>query len=160
MELILPANSASVEGRKEELDKLDTELEKALQHTSTMTEAEQHHNTYNPVRLGTNQVNTEVHKPRCAIQVTSSKIIETTHEKQNPSGQINRIKSLQVKEKHQDSRMTSSKHSEDNAQDPDHSEQYTACQSNQNICDKKEKQQICGMYDSGETEGNTRKSPA
>ena len=79
-------------GKKEELDKLDTELEKALQHTSTMTEAEQHQNTDNPVWLGTNQVNTEVHKPKCAIQVTSSKIIETTHEKQNTSGQTNSIK--------------------------------------------------------------------
>ena len=54
MEHILPAISASVKGRKEELDKLDTEPEKALKHTSTMTEAEQCHNTDNPVRLGTN----------------------------------------------------------------------------------------------------------
>ena len=66
-----PAISASVKGRKEELDKLDTELEKALKHTSTMTEAEQLHNTENPVRLGTNQANTEVHKCKCAIQVKS-----------------------------------------------------------------------------------------
>ena len=54
--------------------------------------------------------------------------------------------------------MTSSKNSEDNAQDSDHSEQNTACQSNQNICNQKEKQRICGMYDSGETEGNTQEN--
>ena len=106
MEHILPAITASVTGRKEELDKLNTGLEKALQHTSTLTEAEQLHNTDNPVRLGTNQANT-VHTPECAIQVTSSKIIETTHEKQNPSGQTNSIKSLKVKVKQQDSEMTS-----------------------------------------------------
>ena len=75
MEHILPTNSASVKGRKEELDKLDTELEKALKHASTMTEAEQLHNTDNPVRLGTNQANTEIHTPKCAIQVISSRII-------------------------------------------------------------------------------------
>ena len=39
--------------------------------------------------------------------------------------------------------MTSSKNSEDNAQDSDHSEQNTACQLNENIYDKKKKQQIC-----------------
>ena len=71
MEHILPAISASVKGRKEELDKRDTELQKALQYTSTMTEAEQLHNTDNPVRLGTNQANAEVHTLKCAIQVTS-----------------------------------------------------------------------------------------
>ena len=32
MDHILPAISASVNGRKEELDKLDIELEKALKH--------------------------------------------------------------------------------------------------------------------------------
>ena len=67
MEHILPAITASVKGRKKELDTLDTELEKALKHTSTMTEAEQCHNTDNPVRLGTNQTNTEVHTPECVI---------------------------------------------------------------------------------------------
>ena len=92
MKHILPAISASVKGRKEELDKLDTELEKALQHTSTMTDAEQRQNTVSPERLGTNQANTEVHNPKCVTEVRSSKIIETTHEKQNPSGQTNSIK--------------------------------------------------------------------
>ena len=158
MNHILSAISASVKGRKEELDKLDTELEKALQHTSTMTDAEQRQNTDSPVRLGTNQANTEVHNPKCAIELRSSKIIETTHEKQNPSGQTNSIKSLQVKEKEQDSKMTNSENSEDNSQDPEHSEQNTACQSNQKICDKKEKQQNCGMCDSGETEENTQEN--
>ena len=62
-----------------------------------------------------------------------------------------------MKVKQQDSKMTSSKNSENNAQDSDHSEQNTACQSNQNICDMKEKQQIYGMYDSGETEGTHKK---
>ena len=104
MEHILPAISASVKGRKEELDKLGTELEKALKHTSTMTEAEQCHNTDNPVRLGTSQANTEVQTPECATQVTSSKIIEITHEKQNPSGQTNSINSLQGKLKPQGSK--------------------------------------------------------
>ena len=69
MKHILPAIGASVKGRKEELDKLDTELEKALQHTSTMTDAEQRQNTDSPLRLGTNQANTEVHNPKCAIEV-------------------------------------------------------------------------------------------
>ena len=112
MEHILPAISASVKDRKEALDKLDTELEKALKHTSTITEAEECHNTDNPVRLGTNQANTEVQTPECAIQVTSSKIIEITHEKQNLSGQTNSINSLQGKLKQQGSKMTSSKNSE------------------------------------------------
>ena len=143
MDHILPAISASVNGRKEELDKLDIELEKALKHTSTMTEAEQSRNTDNPIRLGTDQANTEVHTTECAIQVTSSKIVEITHKKQTPSGQTNSIKSLQEKPKQQGSKMTSSKNSEDNAQDSDHSEQNTACQLNENIYDKKEKQQIC-----------------
>ena len=50
----------------------------------------------------------------------SSKIIETTHEKQNPSGQTNSIKGLQVKSKQQDGKMTNLENSEDNAWDPDH----------------------------------------
>ena len=94
MEHILPAISASVKDSR------------------TMTEAEQCHNTNNPVRLGTNQANTEVQTPECAIQVTSSKIIEITHERQNPSGQTNSINSLQGKLKQQGSKMTSSKNSE------------------------------------------------
>ena len=123
-----------------------------------MTEAEQCHNTDNPVRLGTNQTNTEVQTPECVIQVTSSKIIEITHEKQNPSGQTNSINSLQGKLKQQGSKMTSLKDSEDNAQDSDQSEQNTAYQSNQNIYEKKEKQRICEIHDSGETEGNTQEN--
>ena len=54
--------------------------------------------------------------------------------------------------------MTSSKNSEDNAQDSDQSEQNTAYQSNQNIYEKQEKQRICEIYDSGETEGNTQEN--
>ena len=121
-----------------------------------MTDAEQRQNTDSPVRPGTNQANTEVHNLKCATEVRSSKIIETTDEKQNPSGQTNSIKILQVKEKQQDSKMTNSENSEDNSKDPDHSEQNTACQSNQKVCDKKEKQHNCGMCDSGETEENTQ----
>ena len=37
-------------------------------------------------------------------------------------------------------------------------EQNTTCQSNQKICDKKEKQQNCGMCDSGETEDNAQEN--
>ena len=54
--------------------------------------------------------------------------------------------------------MTSSKNSENNAQDSDQSEQNTAYQSNQNIYEKKEKQRICEIYDSGETEGNKQEN--
>ena len=71
----------------------------------------------------------------------SSKIIENNHKKQCPSGQTNSIKSFQVKEKQEDSKMTSLKNSEDNAQNLNYPEQNTACQSNQKICDKKEEQQ-------------------
>ena len=90
----------------------------------------------------------------------SSKIIENNHKKQCPSGQTNSIKSIgsfQVKEKQEDSKMTSLKNSEDNAQNLNYPEQNTACQSNQKICDKKEEQQNCGKYDSGEAEGRHRK---
>ena len=51
MEQILQAISASVKSRREEPDKPDTELEKALQHTSTMISAEQRQNIDSPVRL-------------------------------------------------------------------------------------------------------------
>ena len=63
-----------------------------------------------------------------------------------------------MKEKQQDSKMINSENNEDNSQYPDHPEQNTACQSNQKICDQKEKQQNCGMCDSGETEENTQEN--